>query len=385
MLMRVLHWYPNFCGGGAVANLTLFLAEAQARLGAEVLLAAAAAEGEPLYEPPSPAEAKLLLWQPLVRFQTGSLVLRGLRREDARRLRAFRPDVVHAHGEFNPDNLRLPQLFGSSLVLAPQGAFHPGVFMKRRRRSKLAYARLARLLLYRHVTCFHATSPDEAEHVRSMFPGARVYVAPNLALFDTRPRVRSASEGALRLIFVGRLDVFTKGLDLLLAAVAAARARLEPTQVRLTLVGPDELGGRAVLERQVSERGLDDVVEFTGVLPRAQVDERLGESDLYIQLSRHEALSLSTIEALLAPLPVILTGTGIASFAEIASLPHVAVVPTEAGAAADAIVDAAMRLPELATEAERARGRVAEFFSWRRVAETHFAAYRAAAARGPLP
>jgi hypothetical protein len=174
MPMRVLHWYPNLFGGGGVANSTLLLAEAQTRLGAEVLLAGAMPGGEPLYGLQIPAKARLEVWRPFFHVQAGGLALRVLRPEDSQRLRAFRPDVVHLHGEFNPDNLRVPRLFSSPLVLAPHGAFNPGVFVKRWMRGKLAYVRLARRLLYRHVACFHALSPDEAEHVRAFFPGTKV-------------------------------------------------------------------------------------------------------------------------------------------------------------------------------------------------------------------
>ena len=48
--MRILHWYPNFLGGGGVANAVLGLAIARAERGAEVAIASAEAEGEPLYQ-----------------------------------------------------------------------------------------------------------------------------------------------------------------------------------------------------------------------------------------------------------------------------------------------------------------------------------------------
>src|SRR5207248_2554305 len=69
--------------------------------------------------------------------------------------------------------------------------------------------------------------------------------------------------GPIRLVSVGRLDVYTKGLDILLDAFAAARAS---APVELTVVGPDWNGGRAELERRAASLGLDGSLRFTGAL-----------------------------------------------------------------------------------------------------------------------
>src|SRR2546423_12785428 len=109
--MRVLHWYPNLMSGGAVAKATLLLAEAQSRLGATVCVSASTGDADAVYGLEIPESVKLALWGPSFRLRFGGLELRGLRRMDARDVRAFRPDVVHVQAEFNPDNLRAPRLF----------------------------------------------------------------------------------------------------------------------------------------------------------------------------------------------------------------------------------------------------------------------------------
>jgi glycosyltransferase involved in cell wall biosynthesis len=378
--MRVLHWYPNLIGGGSVTKATLLLAEAQSRLGATVCVSASTGDRDALYGLEIPESLKLALWEPSFRLQFGGLALRGLRRMDARDVRAFGPDVVHVQAEFNPDNLRVPRLFHCPVVLAPRGAFNAPVFAKSSTRSKLAYVWAARRLLYRHIASFHALSPDEAVHVRQLLPGAAVYVAPDPIVDAPPPGAlgrRRPVDDTVRLIFVGRLDVFTKGLDLLLNAVAMARSELLPTRVQLTLVGPDWHDGRRRLERLARDLAVSESIRFSGVVSPAQVDVLLSGSDLYVQLSRHEAFGLSIREALLAPLPVVVTeGAGIASFPEISCLPHVITVqPLDAVAAAASIVGAVRRLPELRAHAEQARPRVLNFFSWRSVAEMHAAAY----------
>jgi glycosyltransferase involved in cell wall biosynthesis len=181
-------------------------------------------------------------------------------------------------------------------------------------------------------------------------------------------------------ITIGRLDVYTKGLDLLLPAFASAAAAAPPLGT-LALVGPDWNGGRAELERSTRELGLDDRVRFPGRVDGNEVAELLAAADVYVQSSRHEGFSLAVAEALLAGKPVIMTReVGAGSFDEIASLPHVRLVDARADDLGRALVAFAGDLPRLREAAEAARPAVAEFLSWPRIARVHLDAYAEALA-----
>lgn len=379
--MRVLHWYPNFLGGGGVANAVLGLARAQARVGATVAIASAVANGQPLYQEMDPGpEVSILKWQPMWRVGLGSLVWRGLSRKTRARLRDFKPDIVHVHGEFNPDNLWIPRLFDCPLVLSPHGAFHPVVLHKGRRWGKEWYLRLARRLLYRRVSAFHALCPAEAEHIRAVMPKAKVYCLPQ------GPSVYVAEGGESSLpvlrnsqvvfIFVGRLDVYTKGLDLLLQAFARALQEAPHLAMALTLVGPDWKGGQELLEGLAKELGCASAMKWTGGLPGEAVRQEMLHSDVYIHLSRHEGFPLAIVEALLLGKPAILSREiGTTSFSEIRSLPHVRVVAPDVEEAAQAMLEFARRREELKGLAQEHLPKLREFFSWERVAKAHLETY----------
>ena len=74
--MRIVHWYPNFLGGGGVANAVLGLATAQAELGHDVTVASAEAKNAPLYEPMDVDGLQLVTFAERRRLQYGSLRLR---------------------------------------------------------------------------------------------------------------------------------------------------------------------------------------------------------------------------------------------------------------------------------------------------------------------
>jgi glycosyltransferase involved in cell wall biosynthesis len=388
--MRVIHWYPNFMGGGAVAASTARLALSQASAGAEVLIVAAAQDnGKVLYGGPGEAAAIVQSWEPAWRVSAGGLVLRGVRRAAAQRFRVFAPDVVHAHGEFNPDNLWLPLIFRAPLVLSPRGAFHPMVFAKSKALAKRAYVAVAKRALYRRLTAFHAESPMEAEHIRAICPGAPVYlVPPGLRIIESMPlqtRDSPSPPARIEIIFVGRLDIYTKGLDLLLDALCQL-SRQSSCGVRLKLVGPDWRGGRSVLEEQARTLGISELVDLIGEVTPDRVTDHLRSSDVYAQVSRNEGVSTSAAEALLIGKPVVMSSeNGLVSYQEIASLPHVLVVRPRVDSIVSAFLKVIERLDPLTRSASEARPRLQSFFSLERTAREHLEFYSRIVGRRMFP
>jgi glycosyltransferase involved in cell wall biosynthesis len=383
--MRVLHWYANFFGGGGVANAVLGLARHQAALGAEVAIGAAAPDGPPLYEPLAADKGvKIIEWRPVWMFRRGGITWRWMSRGGAARLRAFHPDVVHIHGELVPDNVRVPRLFACPLVISPHGTFHPAVFVKSRSVAKRLYIEIARRLLYRRAAAFHALSPFEAAHIVRVFPGGNVYCVPQgpgtAALQGGGRAAHGADDpvdmGTTRFLFVGRLDVYTKGLDLLLDAFAAARRRNPARRLSLRMVGPEWRGSLAWLRHRAGELEIADGLRFSGALPSSAVAQALRQCDVYIQLSRHDSFPLSVVEALLAGKPAVLSSAvGPVAYPEVGELPHVRVVPPDAAAAAAAMIEAVERLPDLNAAAAEHLGEVREFFSWDRAARRQLEMY----------
>ena len=376
--LRVVHWYPNFSAGGAVAAAVHALADAQAQAGAAPSIVSVASDARPLYGVLDEAERFLVEWRPTWTVAVGGVVTRGMSRSTRRALRALQPDIVHMHAEFHPDHRWPPRLFSCPCILSPHGAFNPVVLGRGRRRAKQAYVAAAGPLLYRRLAAFHALSPYEAEHIRAATSHASIYClpqGPGASVVGARPP-RTDEPGPARIITLGRLDVFTKGLDILLEGYARA-VGAEPDKIgSLTIAGPDWSGGRAELERRARSLGIADRVRFTGLVERDALAETLLGADVYVQASRNEGFSLAVAEALVVGLPVVVTrGNGASGFGELTSHPHVRVVDAEADDLAAALRAFAGDLPALRRAAEAAGPEIADFLSWDRVANAHLAAY----------
>lgn len=90
--------------------------------------------------------------------------------------------------------------------------------------------------------------------------------------------------------------------------IDAFRIVREKVDAHLDLVGEDTLGGQ--LQKHVDTIGLTDHVTFHGFLPHDRLLAILGDADLYVQSSLHEAAGVSVLEAAAAGVPTVGTLAG---------------------------------------------------------------------------
>ena len=105
-------------------------------------------------------------------------------------------------------------------------------------------------------------------------------------------------------LFLGRIHEI-KGIDFLLDGYN----ELVKTKNDVTLViaGPDD-GHLSVLKAKIEKYGIGDKIKFPGFMNLEQKKAVLSDADLFVQPSRYEqGIAHTTIEALLAGLPVIAT------------------------------------------------------------------------------
>jgi glycosyltransferase involved in cell wall biosynthesis len=118
----------------------------------------------------------------------------------------------------------------------------------------------------------------------------------------------TASESGGRLLCVGSVTPL-KGHDLLVRALADF-ADLEGwtcTVVGSLRTAPDHVND---LTARIASAGLNDRIEFTGVLTADALEEAYGRADLVVMPSRSESYGMVIAEALARGIPVLATGVG---------------------------------------------------------------------------
>jgi len=103
----------------------------------------------------------------------------------------------------------------------------------------------------------------------------------------------------------GQVQIWRKGLDVLLRAWAAVTAARPERQLRLLLVGAGE--DATQVRRMIDDQRLAGVAVLDGWRDRADVRRALSAADVYAFPSRHEGFPVAPIEAMACGLPVVAT------------------------------------------------------------------------------
>jgi glycosyltransferase involved in cell wall biosynthesis len=276
------------------SNVVWTLARAQAALGHDVHLvvygrsvpgvravcpAGPAPGGEPVAAAaggPAPAGAVGLV------AVTDLAALRALRR---------RADVLHLHSAFAPRLAWVQAVFGGvvPVVAAPHGGLAWPV-LGRGRAKKLAWSVLVERRRLRATDLLLAVTAAEARDIGAYLGRRRppVAVLPNPVRLEAG--VPGAGRDRRRVVFLGRFDVLTKGLDRLVVAAGHSRAEFH-------LYGRPRPGGPPVASA-------GNVVMHPPVFGAAKAAVLAGAA-AYVQPSRWEAFGMSLAEAALAGTPLI--------------------------------------------------------------------------------
>lgn len=230
----------------------------------------------------------------------------------ARELKAAEFVVVHFHYQFaSYIGARSARLAGKPYVVFAHGSLHKMGIQRRRRLIKKAYLALleSRNLRNAEVVVFNAVEEQDAS-----FWNERSAVVPNGIAADefiARPETGMFRQrypqldGRLFLLFLGRLNVEQKGLDMLMPAFSQLRRTV--ANVHLVIAGPDENKGRRQLERMAATCGVSADVSFVGLLEGADKLAALQDADIFVLPSRSEGASIALLEALYMGVPVLVT------------------------------------------------------------------------------
>lgn len=290
--------------------------------------------------------------------------------------RAQQVDLFHLHSVFRPDNLHVARL-GRPFVLTPHSGYN--TLGHRHKIAKWLWCALWEKDLARRARAVHAVAEGEVGYLRQFAPDTPV-VTITYGEDEPQRRARTRAERRAGWLFVGRLDIEHKGLDLLLEGYALLKRDAQVTALPpLTLVGPDHRGGRARLEGLAGALGIRSEVCFAGPLYGDEKTEAMLRAALFVHTSRWEGMPFAIKEALALGTPVLVTPeTNIADY--VSEYGAGWVTAGTPGAIADGL-RCAMRVtsPEMETMSGQARALIADHFTWASSARQMAAWYRSVA------
>ena len=216
-------------------------------------------------------------------------------------------EIVHLHGAFNPSNTAIARSLRRPYVFSPHSGYNP-VSLGRSRWRKLAYRILFERGMLERAALVVALTDEELHDLRRFGATAPAEVIPNgveppaaHALdADAFRRELSLPRRALLAVFVGRLDVHRKGLDVLVRGIADA------PNWHLALVGP-RFRDVEHLERLITQRGAGDRVHFVGERHGRHRQESVYGADVFALTSRWEGMPMALLEALALARPAVVS------------------------------------------------------------------------------
>jgi len=227
---------------------------------------------------------------------------------------AWHTDIVHFHSVHIPQNVALAAhlaRIGIRYCVTVHGGLFPAA-LRRHRTKKAVFNLLFERRYLNEAQFVHALSPGEAEIIRRHGVIRPLVIAPNglppeSDMAATRPDALYADHPSLRgrqvFMFIGRLDPWQKGLDLLIEAFAVARL----PRAALVLVGPEYRDSRRTLTSLAERLGVMADLVFIDAAFGQDRANLFAAADVFVHPSRWEGVSLSVLAAAAAGRPCLLT------------------------------------------------------------------------------
>ena len=118
-----------------------------------------------------------------------------------------------------------------------------------------------------------------------------------------------------RFVYIGRLDAYHKGIDLLIEAVAKSKDFLVANRCYFSLYGPDYKGRYAHVQKLIKTHKVEKLIRLSPAVYGKEKEKILLDADVFIQTSRFEGMPMGILEALSYGLPVLITeGTTLGEF-----------------------------------------------------------------------
>ncbi|CYU15189.1 glycosyltransferase family 4 protein [Streptococcus suis] len=219
------------------------------------------------------------------------------------------PDIVVFHEIYRSDYLKISKELIRNKV--PYIIFPHGSLTKKAQQKKWFKKKIANILLFnRFINGASATQfLSEKEKSETSMGSKNKFIITNGMNIPDKMKVHDKltfSSGII-MSYIGRLDAYHKGLDLMIEAIKIKAFFLRSNNVKVNIYGPDYRNRAKNLIKLVEEAGVTDIIELHDAVSGIDKENVLLESDIFVQTSRFEGMPMGILEALSYGLPCLVT------------------------------------------------------------------------------
>jgi len=212
--------------------------------------------------------------------------------------------VFHLHGGWIPVYVSLSKLFNRykiRFVLTGHGAYN-SVAMQRSKWVKKVYYHLFEKKVLNRASKIHSIGQSEVDGLEQIYQINKNFLLPYGFELHTPAVHKQPNQNAFTIGFVGRLDTWTKGLDLLIQAFNEFQNMDKNSTLWIVGDGP----GKADLLKYIKENNVENVVLW-GSKFGDEKDDLISQMHVFVHPSRNEGLPASVLEASAMGVPVIVS------------------------------------------------------------------------------
>lgn len=221
--------------------------------------------------------------------------------------RAGKPDIVVFHEVYHSEFIKIAKMLvdeGIPYVIVPHGCLVKEAQHKKRFKKLLANYLLFHKFIYgcSGLQCLSNNELNNTVFSVKKFIGTNGVTIPEICK-------TTFNEDKLRIVYIGRLEIIPKGLDMLIQAIKRVKEDSECFRHigSIDLFGPDYKGRFAAVQSLISQCGVGDIVTLHHELMGDEKIKCLMNADVFIQTSRHEGMPMGILEAMSYGIPCIIT------------------------------------------------------------------------------
>lgn len=224
-----------------------------------------------------------------------------------------KPDIVIFHEIYRKEFLKIAKnLKRNSIpyIIIPHGSL-TAIAQSKKKYKKIIGNKLFFNKFIKNAKALQCLS--ESEKNNTAFHSEKFIGTNGIAL----PNVKKErfSEKGKNIVYIGRLDYYHKGIDLMLDAIRMKKDYFKENDCRFFIYGPDYENQRQAVKKLISDNNVQDIVSLLPAVSGAKKEEILLNTDIFIQTSRSEGMPLGILEALSYGVPCLITeGTNMGEY-----------------------------------------------------------------------
>lgn len=216
-------------------------------------------------------------------------------------------DIVHIHGIFEPCNWKISAILhriNVKYIFTIHGNLMKNALMKSKIKKNIAILFFIKRML-KNAVAIHVLSQNEKADIRKIIDG-KIFIIPN-GIDKIHNLERNIDNDKIQLLFIGRIDVVHKGIDILIESIIKmpdeSRRRLH-----IMIVGPYESEqDKLYFEEKLNIPQIKETVSVYDAVYGKEKEKYYCSCDYFFHTSRYEGMPMAVLEALSFGIPCIIT------------------------------------------------------------------------------